>query len=220
MISIQWLKDYQTLSSNAADLVSDLICSSKNLNLGCPTGNTPIGMYQKLVNRDLDWHKVTTYNLDEYHDLDQAHPGSYRQYMNQHLHKHANVNGSYFPTKSYDVDIANAGGLGLTILGLGHNGHVAFNEPGSEINSLTRIVKLNDETIRRNSESWNYTTLFPTHAVTMGMKTILASKVILLLVAGQSKLEVLKKSIWGPVTGDCPASYLQTHSNVTVFYCE
>lgn len=220
MIKINCLKNYNELSSAAADIVAEKINSRYHFNLACPTGRTPVGMYKKLVACNINWQSVSTYNLDEYIGLDYNHPGTYKYYMNQHLHQHVLVDSVYYPSADYDSIITNRGGLDLSILGLGLNGHIAFNEPGSKIDSTSRIVELSPETVNANSKDWPWETPFPTHAITMGVKTILESQSILLLVSGISKLEVLERALYGPIADICPASYLQTHSDLTVLYCE
>lgn len=220
MLDICWVKDYKELSKKAADIVSETISVTTDVNLALPTGYTPIGMYHELVNRQLDWSGTSTYNLDEYLDLPKEHRGSYNHYMNLRLFWHVDVKNSYWPNLDYDLEIAKRGGLNLTVLGLGLNGHLAFNEPGSTSDSSTRIVELSDKTIAQNSVDWNYDTPFPKRAITMGLASILKSQRILLLVSGAHKLSILKRAIWGSVDSSVPASYLQTHTNTTILYCE
>jgi glucosamine-6-phosphate deaminase len=222
---INYVKDYHVMSVMVADIVEKLISPTAgmpHIKLGLPTGGTPIGMYKSLVERNLTWSAVTTFNLDEYIDIDPDHPESYKNFMWRRLHMYTNINEENirFPNLNYDDEIQKAGGLDLTILGLGSNGHIAFNEPSTSFNSTTRIVNLTQQTIRDNSRFFDSIDDVPTQAITMGLKTIMDSKEIILMVHGEHKLDILLKSIWGPTTTDLPASVLKTHENVRVFYCD
>lgn len=208
------------MSSLVADIIEHTVQKNPKSNLGLPTGNTPIGMYQELVKRNINWSRVNSFNLDEYSNISENHPASFNRYMQEHFHSKAKLNKIFFPSEDYDDLIESHGGLDLTILGLGMNGHIAFNEPGSEIDSKTRIVKLDPRTILTNKKPFGKNIQFPTHALTMGIETILKSKKIILVVKGQEKFWVLKKSVWGEITPVIPATFLQTHPNLTVFYCD
>lgn len=219
-MEIHWLKDYKELSKIAADNICNTIRNSNITNLALPTGFTPIGMYHELIKRKLDWSQVRTFNLDEYLDLPSGHRGSFQHYMDYYFHWHVEVKEKYFPSLDYDKVINDLGDLDLTILGLGNNGHIAFNEPGSTIDTKTRIVNLANETCDQNRKNWGFDSPFPSRAITMGISTILSSKKIILLVCGEKKLSVLKRAIWSDITPAVPASFLQTHKNFTVYYCD
>ena len=222
MLSIQYLKNYDEMSRYVATLISIRIHSGEPFNFGTPTGGTPVGMYKELVNKNLKWNNVHTFNLDEYVGIDYEHPQSYHNFMRENLHKYVSINDNniHFPHIDYDKEIETVGGLDLTVLGIGTNGHIAFNEPGSEFGSTTRIVGLSEQTIQDNSRFFESSDKVPTQAITMGLHTIMKSRQILLIAQGQKKLDILKKALWEPVTTNVPASILQFHPNIRVFYCD
>lgn len=216
---------YEKLSQLAALEVKKKIQKGYKVNLGLPTGGTPIGMYKELVNDShLDWWNVTTFNLDEYEGIDPNHSESYENFMNRNLFDHIDIDrfNVWFPSleKVYDDVIDNMGGLDLTILGIGTNGHIAFNEPGSPFDSKTRIVDLDKQTIEDNARFFNSIEEVPTKAITMGLDTIMKSKEILLIAQGKKKLDIIQKAMFGDITEDIPASILQKHDNLTILYCE
>jgi len=216
---------YERLSQLAALEIKKKIQKGNQVNLGLPTGGTPIGMYKELVNDShLDWWNVTTFNLDEYMGIDPNHPESYENFMNRNLFDHIEIDtfNVWFPSleKVYDDVIDTMGGLDLTILGIGTNGHIAFNEPGSPFDSKTRVVDLDKQTIEDNSRFFNSIDEVPTKAITMGLDTIMKSKEILLIAQGKKKLEIIQKAMFGEITEDVPASILQNHENLTILYCE
>jgi glucosamine-6-phosphate deaminase len=222
MITIEYLKNYDEMSQYVATLVGKLIDVGTPLNLGTPTGGTPIGMYKKLVNTGLNWNNVHTFNLDEYVGIDKKHPQSYHKFMWDNLHAYVGLNPYkiHFPHLEYDMEIEALGGLDLTILGIGTNGHIAFNEPGSSFSSVTRIVNLSQQTIMDNSRFFDSINQVPTQAITMGLHTIMKSRQVILMGQGEKKLDILKRALWGMVTEDIPASILQYHPNLRVFYCD
>ena len=192
----------------AADYVAKLLLTKNNAILGLPTGSTPIPMYKKIVSwsklTNFNWDKVNTFNLDEYYNLSSLYANqSYAHFMDENLFDFVNIEKGniHFPyhqgmneldISNYDNLISSMGGLDLTILGVGTDGHIAFNEPGSELNSITRLVKLSYQTRKDNSRFFNDDIKnVPEFAVTMGLETILKSKRILLLVSGESKKEAL-----------------------------
>lgn len=216
---------YEKLSQLAALEVKKKIRGGNRVNLGLPTGGTPIGMYKELVNDStLDWWNVTTFNLDEYKGIDSTHPESYESFMNRNLFNHIPIDlfNIWFPHQASDYDevIDRQGGLDLTILGIGTNGHIAFNEPGSPFDSKTRVVDLDKQTIEDNSRFFDSIDDVPTQAVTMGIDTIMKSKEIILIAQGQKKLDIIQKALLGLVTEEIPASVLQNHENLTVIYCD
>ena len=207
------LKNYERLSQLAALEIKKKIQKGNSVNLGLPTGGTPIGMYKELVNDPhLNWWNVTTFNLDEYLGIDKSHPESYMGFMKRNLFDHIDINSFnvWFPdqTENYDELIQKNGGLDLTILGIGTNGHIAFNEPGSPFDSKTRVVDLDKQTIEDNSRFFNSIEEVPTQAVTMGLDTIMKSKEILLIAQGKKKLEIIQTALFGEITESVPASIL------------
>lgn len=215
------------LSARAAELLLSGIRENPKIVLGLPTGRSPIGMYHRVVQEcSREYHcfrDVTTFNLDEYCGVAREHPGSYYAFMKQHLFDHVDIdprnahipNGTKPNPEAYEEELRRAGGLDLTFLGLGRNGHIGFNEPGTPFDSRTRVVELTQSTRHANAD------LFPdghvpTHAITMGIGTILESRRIVLLVSGSGKEEALARLRSGEVTEEFPASALWKHADVTV----
>jgi glucosamine-6-phosphate deaminase len=199
--------DYQALSREAANIVAEALGLKPSLTLGLPAGNTPTGMYQELTKRSLDFSRMQTFNLDEYAGLPAADARSFHAYMRRTFFDHINIppENIHFPDDGYEETIRAAGGIDLLILGIGLNGHIAFNEPGSAFTSRTRVVDLAPETIgpvRRG--------------ITMGIATIMEARRILLLASGSSKREVLRCALEDPVHEATPASALRLHSDLTV----
>ena len=187
-----------------------------------PTGSTPISLYRELISRQLDWSTATTYNLDEYVD-NTIQEQSYRYFMDENLFKHININDNniYFPGDiAVWLDMKYGENVDLCLLGIGGNGHIAFNEPGSSFESETRMVDLTEETIKDNSRFFDSVDDVPKQAITMGLKTIMSSKKIVLMANGKHKKDILEQAMYGKITEDVPASILQKHNNVEVFYCD
>ena len=213
--------DYRTLSRTASELVLKAIRRKRELTLGLPTGKTPLGMYQELVRsyrgRQIDFSGITTFNLDEYIGLQRNDLHSYRFYMQQHFFDHVNVppRNVHIPEEAggYEEKIREAGGIDLLVVGIGRNGHIAFNEPGSSFASRTREVILAPETIA-NAETHFQGAPVPSRAITMGIGTILESRCIVLLASGASKADIVRRALNGPVSESVPASALQMHQNV------
>jgi len=222
MVTIHHIKDYSELSKMVANLVAIPISTGRPCNIGTPTGGTPIGMYKELVSKNLNWSSVHTFNLDEYVGISNNHPQSYHHFMRENLHAHITIRDDHihFPDKNYDETIDTYGGLDITILGIGSNGHIAFNEPWSAFDSKTRTVDLTEKTIIDNSRFFNSVVEVPTQAITMGLSTIMKSRQIILMVSGKSKWEILKYAMWGEINEEVPASILQNHTNFKVFYCD
>jgi len=215
----------EALSVRAADLMFGAVLANPKIVLGLPTGRTPIGMYDRVVQECARayhcFRDVVTFNLDEYCGVPPDHTGSYFTYMKRHLFDHVDLDpdNTHIPhglnpdPDGYEAEIRAAGGLDLTFLGLGRNGHIGFNEPGTTFESRTRIVELTQSTRHANAD------LFPdghvpTHAITMGIGTILDSKAIVLLAAGTGKEEAIARLRSGEITEAFPASALHTHPNV------
>ena len=232
------VKDYDEMSKKAADIVAELVKRKPNCVLGLATGSTPEGLYSELVRRHkeegLDFSKVITFNLDEYYGLPGTHPQSYRYFMNEKLFNGINIRkeNTLVPDgkvpikdiekfcKEYEEKIKKAGGIDLQVLGIGGDGHIAFNEPGSSLSSRTRLVALNEQTIKDNSRFFSSVDDVPKYALSMGVGTILEAKELLFLANGEKKAEVVAKAIEGPITSSITASALQLHPKVTVILDE
>lgn len=223
--------DYDELSDRAAEIFLSAIQRKPDIVLGLPTGRTPIRMYERVVAAcGREYHcfrDVVTFNLDEYVGIPRTHPGSYYTFMKQNLFDHIDIDPSnaHLPDgAAADVDaecvryeraLAAAGGLDLTFLGLGSNGHIGFNEPGAPFDSRTRVVTLSDSTRAANAPLFPDGNV-PTHAITMGIATILESKSIVLLASGEKKRTAIERLQSGEITEDFPASALWKHPDVTV----
>jgi len=223
-MEIKLLKDYEKLSSLVAIIVATQIKEHPQSKLVLPTGSTPLGMYKELVRRKLDWSLVTTFNLDEY-IMNPDHPYSYHSYMRKNLFDRINIypDNCHFPfrpTLSFEDKMNVNKGIDLCILGIGSNGHIAFNEPDSSFKSRTRVVDLDEQTIQDNSRFFDSIDDVPKQAITMGLGTIMESKKIVLMANGDHKLNILNVAMNGEVTEEVPASILQNHDNVKVFYCD
>ncbi|MGQ9602214.1 MAG: glucosamine-6-phosphate deaminase [Candidatus Bipolaricaulia bacterium] len=226
--------DYGELSREAGRLVARQILLKEGSVLGLPTGETPIGLYRELVRMSkeglLSLSKIATFNLDEYVGLLPSHPQSFHHYMQVHLFGALAIPPEperiHIPDgtaadleeecRRYEEEIAHHGGIDLMVLGIGLNGHIGFNEPGSDWGTKTRLVVLSEETRRREARRFGSLDLVPTRAITMGIKTIMQARKILLLASGREKALALKEAIQGPITKAVPASVLQLHPEVTV----
>jgi len=216
----------------AARFVADLVRKTPACVLGLATGGTPLGTYQELIrlHRDegLDFARVTTFNLDEYVGVPEDHPQSYRYFMQENLFRHVNLiaEKTHVPDgltldfeagcERYEEMIRAAGGIDLQILGIGSDGHIAFNEPGSSLGSRTRVKTLTGETIRDNARFFGSEDQVPRLAITMGVGTILESRRCLLLATGPAKAAAVRSALEGPVTAQVTASALQLHRDVIV----
>lgn len=225
-------KDYNEMSKIAANILAAQIITKPDCVLGLATGSTPIGTYQKLVekyeNGDVDFSNVKSANLDEYKGLPREHDQSYYYFMNDNLFKHVNIDpaNTNIPNgmepdadaecARYEKVIEELGGVDLQVLGLGHNGHIGFNEPSAEFDKVTHCVDLTESTLEANKRFFASIDDVPKQAYTMGIGTIMKAKKILLLVSGAGKADILYKSLFGPVTPEVPASILQFHNDVIV----
>ena len=224
MSKITTLKNYYELSKTVADIVETQLKENRLSKLALPTGSTPLGMYKELVKRKLDWELAITFNLDVYL-MNIDHPESYQSYMQKNLFNSINIypdhcNFPFRPTKAFEYKIASYMGIDLCILGIGNNGHIAFNEPGSLFNSRTRVVDLSEQTIKDNSRFFDSEDEVPKQAITMGLETIMESKKIVLMANGKHKLNILNVAMNDEVTIAVPASILQQHADIEVFYCD
>ncbi|RHW34009.1 glucosamine-6-phosphate deaminase [Lysinibacillus yapensis] len=226
------VKDYDELSREACNFVLNNMTQNEKLVLGLATGSTPEGLYSNLVESfkqgKASFKNVISFNLDEYVGLKAEDPQSYRHYMNEKLFSHVDIldENAHVPNgasinieqecKDYEKLIEDSGKIDVQILGLGLNGHIGFNEPGTPFSSRTHIVDLNESTREANSRFFHSIEEVPTKAVTMGIETIMESKKILLLVSGKNKAEAVAKLMNGDVSTKFPASVLKQHKNVTV----
>ena len=227
--------DYNQISKQIADEFINLVVSKPNAVLGLATGTSPLEIYKNLIEANkegkVSFKDVTTFNLDEYVGLEGTHDQSYRYFMNHNLFNHLDINkdntnvlpgvGDYHKAMNeYDGRIAQAGGIDIQLLGLGSDGHIAFNEPGTSFDSLTHETELTQQTIKDNSRLFNSIEEVPTSAVTMGLKSIMNSKKIVLIATGKNKAEAVKGLLEGPITTDMPCSILRNHPDVTLYLDE
>ena len=223
-------KDYNDMSRKAANIISAQIITKPDCVLGLATGSTPIGAYRQLVEwynkGDLDFSEVTTINLDEYRGLSKDNEQSYYYFMNKNLFELVNIDKSrtFLPDgmepdsriacEKYNDIIHSVGGVDLQLLGLGHNGHIGFNEPGIAFETETHCVTLSERTIKANMRFFISENDVPRQAYTMGIKTIMSAHKILVVVSGEDKAEIVRTAFYGPVTPQVPASILQLHNHV------
>lgn len=226
------VKDYEAMSEKAGELVLELVKNKPDAVLGLATGSTPEGLYQLLIDdhkqKGTSYQNITTFNLDEYIGLDGDHHQSYRYYMNEKLFKHIDIPlaQTYIPDgkatdlvrecERYEALLKEKGGVDLQILGIGTNGHIGFNEPHTPFNSRTHVVELEESTRQANARFFASIDEVPTHAITMGVATILESKTIILLASGESKQEAITRLLTEPPSEAFTASALLNHPDVTV----
>ena len=225
-------ENYEEMSRKAANILSAQVILKPDCVLGLATGSTPIGTYDKLVEwyekGDLDFSEVKTVNLDEYRGLTRDNDQSYYYFMHEHLFDRVNIdpentnvpNGTEPDAdkecERYEKLIESMGGVDIQLLGLGHNGHIGFNEPGEAFETETHCVDLQERTIEANKRFFASIDEVPKQAYTMGIKTIMMAKKILVVVSGEDKAETVKNAFFGPVTPQVPASILQMHPDVTI----
>ncbi len=223
-------KNEQEVGKAAGMIVASEILKKPDCVLGLATGSTPIPTYQEMIRMNkeglLDFSRVRSYNLDEYIGLAPDHVCSYRRFMNEQLFDHINIDkaNTHVPcgigadheadAKAYDAAVEAAGGIDLQILGIGHDGHIGFNEPGDEFVSGTNIVTLTEMTIDANTRFFEKREDVPRQAITLGNRNIMAAKHIILLATGEGKAKAIKAAIQGNITPKMPASLLQVHPNV------
>lgn len=225
-------KSYADLSRKTANIISAQVIIKPNCVLGLATGSTPLGTYKQLIDwynkDDIDFSQVTTFNLDEYVGLAPDNPQSYHAYMRENLFDHVNLRkeACHVPDgmasdpeeacRRYDAMIQNHGGIDLQLLGIGKNGHIAFNEPGEAFEKDTHIVSLDTSTLQANRRFFGPEEKMPQQAITMGIRLIMQAKKILLIADGPGKREILEKALFGPISAQVPASILQLHPDLTV----
>lgn len=226
------VKDYDDMSRKAANIVASQIILKPDSTLGLATGDTPLGMYKELVrlhkNGDIDFSNVTTFNLDEYNDLPKKNAQSYHYYMMNNLFRHINIKTSKInipdgmavdvekECNDYERRIEEAGGIDLQVLGIGKNGHIGFNEPDIKFEAKTHLVKLDKNTIEANSRFFDSIDEVPTKAISMGIKTIMHARKVILLASGIEKYEAIYNTVKGSIIPEVPASVLQLHPDVTL----
>lgn len=221
-------ENYEALSKRAAKIISDFVAAEPKCVLGLATGSTPVKTYDLLGEMckegKISFKNITTFNLDDYLGLSKDNPQSYHSVMEKNFFDKTDIDikNTFFPNdfapdyKKYDEKIGQSGGIDIQILGLGSNGHIGFNEPGSSFESKTREVALAQSTIKDNARFFNNIDEVPKKAATMGIATIMNAKKIVLLASGSAKKEAVYNFLQGPVSEKTPASILQNHKNVIV----
>lgn len=225
------VESYEKLSALAADIIGAQVLLKPDCVLGLATGSSPLGTYANLVRRceegRLDFSRVRTVNLDEYCGLSGDNPQSYRYFMDHNLFDKVNVDkgNTHLPdgsaadmqeeSRRYEALVESLGWPDLQLLGIGHNGHIGFNEPEDVFHAAVHTVKLTESTIKANSRLFDRPEDVPTHAITMGVGAIMKAKRVL-LIAGADKAGIVEKAFYGPVTPQVPASILQLHRDATV----
>lgn len=224
----------EALASEISNLVSSRAAEGRSAVLGLATGSTPIRLYAELVRlhqQGLSFSNVITFNLDEYLGIGKDHPESYWQFMHSHLFEHIDiaVENIHIPDSgiseegleeyctAYEKKISEVGGIDLQVLGIGRNGHIGFNEPGATPDLPTHVTELNKVTINDAADSFGGSENVPRRAITMGVKTILGARRVVLLAFGNSKAAIVQRALTPGVTAEVPATYLQLHGNTAYF---
>ncbi len=219
--------DYDAVCAEAAEIILKAWEKKNNLVLGLATGKTPLGLYDRLIalhkHGEIDFSTVIAFSLDEYLGLEESHPQSFAFYMDRHLYQHINIRRENIQRlsgrpadieehcRAYERKIRSVGGIDIQVLGIGTNGHIGFNEPGSSLTSRTRVKSLARETVEANAAFFEDEKDVPRYCLTMGIGTILESRLVLLLASGKDKAEIVARAAEGPVTAFVPASALQLH---------
>lgn len=223
---------YEEMSKLAADMIAKIVRSKPNAVLGLATGSTPVGTYKELIRmhkqEKLDFSHIITFNLDEYVGLLSTHDQSYRYFMNDNLFNHINIDkkNTHVPDgmakdipafcKWYEDQILKAGGIDVQLLGIGGNGHIAFNEPGSSLGSRTRVKTLDEKTIKDNARFFKSLDEVPRYAITMGIGTIMEARMLILLANKENKADAISKTVEGPITAMVPATIVQLHPKAVI----
>lgn len=227
-------KDYEAMSRMASNLIYSQVLAKPNSVLGFATGSTPLGTYKYLIEQvnqnGMDFSQVTSFNLDEYCTLPADNPQSYTYYMQENLFDKLSPGTIHLPDgmasdidgecQRYETLIQDCGGIDLQLLGIGHNGHIGFNEPAECYSKVTHKTPLTKSTIEANSRFFNSQEEVPQLAITMGIGTIMRAKRVILIVSGEEKADILRQTIEGPITPQVPASILQLHPDVIVISCD
>jgi len=225
-------ESYESICGVTADIIAKFISAKPDGVLGFATGSTPLGVYSRLSELHkagkADFAHIKSFNLDEYHPIEKTDSQSYNYYMNDNLFSHINIdpkniglpNGAakdaLAECTAYEQKISDAGGIDLQLLGLGHNGHIGFNEPSAIFSKTTHYTPLTESTITANSRLFASPDMVPKHAITMGIGTIFSAKQILLLICGESKADIVEKVLFGDIDPMVPGSILQLHPDVTL----
>ncbi|MCG1020414.1 glucosamine-6-phosphate deaminase [Sutcliffiella horikoshii] len=223
---------YEALSKEAASYIANQVRSNPDIVLGLATGSTPTGMYKHLLEDHIihktSYDNVTTFNLDEYIGLPKTDPNSYYSFMEKHFFQHINIKKEkiFIPDglgeklevecRNYEEKLIKNGPVDIQVLGLGENGHIGFNEPGTPFNSRTHVVKLTESTRKANARFFSSLDDVPTHAITMGIASIMSAKEIILLVAGRNKAKAFEQLLYGDISESFPASVLKKHPCVKI----
>ncbi|MDR2903806.1 MAG: glucosamine-6-phosphate deaminase [Clostridiales bacterium] len=226
------VEDYEQMSKKGAEVITALVKEKPNAILGLATGSTPVGLYKELIAQykagDIDFSKITTFNLDEYYPIAKNNDQSYDYFMRENLFNHVNIdpakinlpNGEAADVAKecaeYDARMLSSGGIDLQLLGVGLNGHIGFNEPAEKLSAGTGVVMLTESTINANARFFENRDDVPKKALSMGIRSIMMAKKILLMANGEKKAEVLKDALTGKITTMNPASLLQLHRDVVV----
>lgn len=226
------VKNYDEMSEKASSIIVEQIQKKSDSVIGMATGSTPEGLYAQLIKENeagnVSFEKVKTFNLDEYVGLDPNNPNSYMFYMKDKLFNHVNIAAEnvHLPNglaadlqkecEDYEKKLKEEGPVDIQILGIGTNGHIGFNEPGTSFNSRTQVVELTESTRNDNARFFDSIEEVPTQAITMGIESIMEAKEIILLASGEGKAEAMKRLIEGDISEDFPASILKKHNNVTI----
>ena len=217
----------QDAANIAASIIAKLLNKKPNAVLGLATGSTPLPLYKRLIELNLDWSQVVTFNLDEYIGLPRDHSQTYHTFMWENLFKHININPAnvYIPDGNaadipkfcaeYEALIVEKGGIDIQVLGIGTDGHIGFNEPTSSLASRTRIKTLTEQTRKDNARFFNNLDEVPIHCITMGIGTIMDARQNILLAFGENKAQAIADAVEGPIQATHPASILQMHPNAT-----
>ena len=225
-------KTYEDMSKQAAEMIAEVVVRNPRCVLGLATGSTPVGTYKELARlhkkEGLNFSQVVTFNLDEYVGLKPTHSQSYRRFMNENLFNHINIRmeNTFLPDGMaddveamcdwYEDMMELYGGIDIQVLGIGGNGHIGFNEPGSALSSRTRVKMLDNKTIKDNARFFRKASDVPRYAVTMGVGTILEARQVILLANKASKADAVAAAVEGPLSSSCPASALQLHPKTTL----
>ncbi len=231
-MNIRIFENEEDLNATGAGVIASLLQTKPRAVLGLATGSSPVGIYKQLITLYqkglVSFSQASSFNLDEYVGLPTEHRESYRSFMNEQLFHHIDMDlaRTHVPDgqavdleqecKSYEQRLDDRGPVDLQLLGIGHNGHIGFNEPGTELTGRTHVVDLKDETRKANARFFDSIDEVPAQAITMGVGTILKAKQILLIARGEEKAEIIREAFMGPITTACPASLLQCHPNVVV----
>ena len=226
------LDNYEEMNKKAAKMIASQVTLKPDSVLGLATGDTPLGMYTELIklydNKEVDFDEVRTFNLDEYYGLDRENSQSYYSYMINNLFNKINIHNENInmpdgmaedvieSCSKYEKKIKELGGIDMQVLGIGGNGHIGFNEPNVNFEAETHLVKLDEQTIEANSRFFESVKDVPVEAISMGIRTIMNSKKIILLANGLNKAEAIERAVKGKINPNIPASILQLHNDVTI----